>query len=91
MNDSTARAMLGRLCSELRLLADAEVAAGNAIVDAGPSPHASDAPLILFAGPFRVRPSALPAGVDYREINDPHWWKAEYVHPASGGCVACRF
>lgn len=78
------------LCPELRQLVAAELAAGNAIVECGPSVYDPKALLVLLAGPLRCAPAPPPAGVAFREVNDPHWWKSEYVHATTGDCVAAR-
>ena len=80
-----------RLCPELQELLNAELAAGNAIVEYRTGLYAADAVLVLLAKAFRARPRNLPTGVEYREVNDPHWWKAEYFRPATKHCIACRF
>lgn len=79
-----------RLRPELRALLEAELAAGNVIAEAGPGLHGKDSVLVLLAKPFRAAPAAPPPGVQHRMLNDPHWWQAEYVHAASGHCLACR-
>jgi len=80
-----------QLCPELQPLLAAELAAGNRVADCGPSPRQPLGVLVLLAGNFKARPSPLPPGVEYVEINDPHWWKAEYVHQPSGHVLAARF
>jgi hypothetical protein len=80
-----------RLCPELQALLNAELAAGNAVVEYRTGLYAADAVLVLLAKAFRARPRDLPAGVEYREVNDPHWWKAEYFRTATKHCIACRF
>ena len=83
--------MIEQLCPELRVLLDAELAAGNAIVESGRGLYGKGTVLILLAKQFLARPATLPPGVAFREVNDPHWWKAEYFHSPSRHCVACRF
>jgi hypothetical protein len=78
------------LCPELRALVASELAAGNTIVEWGPSLYGHGGVLVLLAKPFRHAPPSLPDGVVFREINDPHWWKAEYFHIATNDCVAAR-
>ena len=80
-----------QLCPELQPLLTAELAAGNRIVDCGPSPRQPQGVLVLLAKDFKARPASLPPGVAYAEINDPHWWKAEYFHQPSGHVLAARF
>ena len=83
--------MIERLCPAIRALLDAELLAGNSVVECSMGLHGKGSVLALLAQPFRVRPATLPEGVEYREVNDPHWWKAEYFHTATKHCIACRF
>jgi hypothetical protein len=79
------------LCPELRgLLAD-ELNAGNRVVDCGPSPHNPRGVLVLLAADFKCRAAVCPPDVYFVEINDPQWWKAEYIHRPSGHVLAARF
>ena len=80
-----------RLCPELRELLNAELAAGNSVVGYRAGLYAADAVLVLLAKAFCAPPKDMPAGVEYREVNDPHWWKAEYFRPATKHCIACGF
>ena len=91
VNRVSEKSALPRLCPELRELLAAELAANNLVVECRAGLYAPDAVLILLSGPFRTTPSSLPAGVEYREVNDPHWWKAEYFHGPTKHCVACRY
>jgi len=80
--------VIGQLCAELRGLLEAELAAGNGIAGAGRGLHGRDAVMVLLNGPFRAKPLALPAGVEWRAVNDPHWWKEEYFHVPTAQCLA---
>lgn len=90
MNPPDRAAIVHRLGPELRALLDAELAAGNTIAEAGPGLHGKDSVLVLLAKPFRTAPASPPPGLQHRVLNDPHWWQAEYVHAATGHCLACR-
>ena len=79
-----------QLCPALRLLLQAELAAGNTIAECGEGLYGQGTILVLLASPFRVAVTALPADVELRSINDPHWWQAEYFHTPTKHCVACR-
>jgi hypothetical protein len=84
-------AHIAALCPELRQFLDAELAAGNQIAETSagwPKPHSI---FVMLALPFKTTPPALPSGVTYLEVNDPHWWKAEYDHAPSGHLLGCRF
>lgn len=69
---------LARFDSKLKRLLDAEIAAGNSIVETGsgwPKPHSV---IVRLRNPFTVAHELKPADVEYRLINDPHWWKDEF-------------
>ena len=76
------------LCTELRTIAEAELAAGNLVAEAS---RLGDYFIVWLAGPFRHKPEQLPPDVKFREVNDPHWWKAEYVHEPTKHVLACKF
>lgn len=80
-----------RLSPEMRGFLNAELAAGNAVEEYRSGLYGPDAVLVLLAKAFRTQPPSLPPGAEYREVNDPHWWKAEYFWPATKHCIACRF
>jgi hypothetical protein len=80
----------GPLCPELDALLRDELAAGNAVREAGPA-LGSPGTLVLLARSFRAQPETLPPEVCLVPVNDPHWWKAEYrcrLHP---DVLACPF
>ena len=82
---------LAQLCPELRDIVDSEIKAGNEIVETHAGwPHETSI-FVNLRKPFLTKPGKLPSGVVFREVNDPHWWKAEYFHEPSGHILACRF
>jgi hypothetical protein len=78
------------LCAELQPLLDAELAAGNRIayhhLNAGP-----DALAVMLKKPFKTKPAGLPSSVTHTEVNDPHWWLAEYRCATHRHLLACQF
>ena len=80
---------VAHLCAELRGLLEAEVAAGNRIAGTGRGLHGKAGVVVLLSDPFRVKPATLPTGVEFRVVNDPLWWQAEYVHHPTQHCLAC--
>jgi hypothetical protein len=79
------------LCQELRPLLDAELAAGNPIVETWKGwPH-KDSLYIMLASPFRVQHASLPPEVQFRAVDDPHYWKSEFVCDRKHHAIACRF
>ncbi len=91
MNASCLEHDLDQLCPELRSLAAAELAAGNDVVDSGTGLYGPETVLVQLRKDFQAPPAQLPPGVRYREVNDPHWWKAEYFHAPTGHCLVCGF
>jgi hypothetical protein len=91
MIDEIDQAALAALCPELRTILDAELAAGNTIAAASRGVGKPTAVHVALRRPFLTLQSSLPSFVTYREINDPHWWKAEYEHSATGHLLVCRF
>jgi hypothetical protein len=79
------------LCQELRPLLDAELAAGNSVTDTWKGwPH-RDSLYIMLARPFTVWRDSLPSGVMFRAVDDPHYWKSEYLCDEVHHAVACGF
>ena len=64
----------------------AELAAGNRILDGG-QPWGSSVQLIRLASPFKTM--SFPAGLVLREVNDPHYWKAELVDERTMEMLVC--
>ena len=85
------QAALAAICPELRAILDAELAAGNTISEASRGAGKPNAVYVALRRPFLTQQPSLPPGVAYREINDSHWWKAEYQHAATGDLLVCRF
>src|SRR5262245_22493946 len=82
---------LAQLCPELREIMELEIEAGNEVVETHAGwPNAASI-FVSLRRPFLVKPHTLPSGVVFREVNDPHWWKAEYFHEPSAHILACRF
>jgi RimJ/RimL family protein N-acetyltransferase len=76
--DSVHQRALSTLYPALAELLRAELAAGNEIAETGGGWPDPDSVFVRVRYPFRARPDPLPEGVQYLELNDPHWWKAEY-------------
>ena len=83
------RPALASLHPDLRAILDAELAAGNSVVETGAGWPDSDSVFVRLREPFRTKPSPLPAGVTYTEPNDPHWWKADYSSASPRHVLAC--
>lgn len=78
---------ISRLCPELRTILDAELVAGNQVVEAWDG-YGS---VVLLAKPFVQRHEGSPGKVEFHEVNDPHYWKAEWRSLETDQVLACRF
>ncbi len=65
------------LCSEIRTLLEAELAAGNQIAYVDRAISDPNAHLVMLKRPFRIAHSP-DARVKRVAVNDPHWWGTEY-------------
>ena len=83
------RPALESLHPDLRAILDAELAAGNSVVETGAGWPDTDSVFVRLREPFRTKPSPLPDGVTYTEPNDPHWWKADYSSKSPRHVLAC--
>ena len=81
--------VLAALHPDLRVILDAELAAGNEVVETGGGWPDADSLFVRLRDPFRTTPSRLPDGVVYTEPNDPHWWKADYTSRSPRHTLAC--
>jgi hypothetical protein len=77
------------LVQPLKSILDAELAAGNTIAEVADWPPKCSL-LIILRRPFHQR-YAETADVEYADINDRHYWKAEYRYKGGQQCLACGF
>lgn len=73
----------------LRSILDAELAAGNEVIDTSCETPEPGSVFVRLRRPFVTRPATLPAEVTYHEPDDPHWWRAEYTTRAPRHVLAC--
>jgi [ribosomal protein S5]-alanine N-acetyltransferase len=62
----------------LKAILHSELAAGNEIAETGGGWPDKNSVFVRLRKPFVTPPSELGDGVQYTELNDPHWWKAEF-------------
>ncbi len=79
------------LCPGLRELLHAELAAGNRLCETWTGWPKENSVGVALALPFKLKPTTLPPGVEYLDVNDTHWWKAEYHHNRRGHLLICKF
>jgi hypothetical protein len=80
---------LERLHPDLKAILAAERAAGNEIAETGLGWPDADSVFVRLRHPFRAPRRELPKGVRFAELNDPHWWKAEYTTESPRHILAC--
>lgn len=87
---ATANAIKARaLTLPLQRILDAELAAGNFVADVSSWPPSCTVLVIL--GRSFMTSAFTSAEVTFHEINDPHYWKAEYRFKGGVETLACRF
>jgi hypothetical protein len=47
--------------------------------------------MVLLRQPFISAPATVPAVLEFRQVNDPHWWLAEYACRQHHDMLACGF
>ena len=80
-----------KLCPPLRSILQSELAAGNEISDTHDGWGREGVVLVGLKQPFLTKPPRLLGGVVHHDVDDPHWWKEEYVHESTGHLLVCRF
>ncbi len=83
---------IGRLSRSLKNIFDKEIVAGNEVVETyiGDWPY-QDTTMVFLKKPFLTPIQRSIPGVEYRLINDPHYWKAQYHDLESKTLLCCKF
>jgi hypothetical protein len=76
----------------LQTFLDAELGAGAKIVEGTANPNWGKLTrLIILDAPFRTTTWQAHSELTFRDINDPHYWRAEVEDVETCELVACRF
>lgn len=78
---------IAALGPELKAVLDAELNAGNYIVET----WENFGFYVLLGKPFQCRHHVDERSLEYRAVDDPHYWKAEIRSRLTDQVVACRF
>jgi len=78
--------IIATLCPELRVILERELEAGNTVVESWDDWGTA----VMLARPFLLA-HPLVEGIEFRRVNDPHYWLAEYLAVGLEQFVACRF
>ena len=77
------------MITELQSILEAELSAGNEISEDTCWPPICER-LVILRYPFKAK-HAPSENVEYVEINDSHYWKAEYRYRGGRQTLACKF
>ncbi|MCL2116543.1 MAG: hypothetical protein FWH29_10025 [Methanobrevibacter sp.] len=73
---------------------DKELLKGNYICEISKNDWSNKKPeskMIFLANPFFTNPQIDLKGIEYREVNDPHYWKAEYHDINDNSFLCCKY
>ena len=79
-----------QLCPRLRQFLDQEIKSGNEIVETWRGWPKGEI-CVALKRPFVVRNWQSPCEVEYRLVDDPHYWKEELRSTHTGHLLVCRF
>lgn len=86
--------VIEKLSTNLSTILQAEIAAGNEVCETstGGFSNCSDSHLFVWLKyPFKTAIRTDLAGIVYRNIDDRHYWKAEYDDTENRQTLACKF
>jgi hypothetical protein len=75
----------------LQRFLEAELSAGNRVVEDSLAQWGELKRVIILGSPFLSRGRVDEGSLSFREINDPHYWKAEVEDSHTKELVACGF
>ena len=82
---------ISRLNSDLSIILEKEISAGNKVDETSSEWPIPDAIFILLEKPFITDINDRPDNVEYTEMTDTRYWKAELFETNSKHILACRF
>jgi hypothetical protein len=77
-----------KMVAPLQRLLEAEIRAGNRIVEVSSWP-AKCRLLVILEGRLRTN-EAVPLGVTFHELQSPHYWHAEFRYEGGIEVLACK-
>jgi len=78
-----------KFSGSLKTILDKELENGNEIVETSNGWPNENSIIAFLKRPFILTYKSEP--VEYRELNDPHYWKAEYYDKNKNHLLVCRF
>ena len=87
--------VVNRFVGVLKDILEEELKAGNKIVETYESKDSDfpvpNATMIFLEKPFRTPVRRDLASIEFSELNDPHYWKAEYFDKQNIQFLCCKF
>lgn len=80
---------LDQFSEALKIIINAEIKLGNEIVETGEGWSNDNTIIIFLKKPFFGIYKA--ENIDYLDLDDIHYWKAEYTDKLTNHTLACRF
>jgi hypothetical protein len=80
---------LNELSKRLKEILHSEISLGNEIVETSKGWPYPETVIVFLRRSFKTEYTIV--GLDYTEINDPHWWKSEYHDRDTKHILACKF
>jgi len=77
------------LSQSLKEILTAEIIYGNKVIETSECWPKANSIIIFLEKPFHKIYSLY--NIEFKEINDPHYWKSEYYDNLSEQILACRF
>ncbi|MFC0344097.1 hypothetical protein [Epilithonimonas hispanica] len=74
---------------ELTEILNREIKLGNQIAETSKGWPQEDAIIIFLDKPFKKQYKF--ENIEFRNIDDPHYWKAEYYDKSNNHILACKF
>ena len=75
----------------LTIILNEEIKLGNKIIETSKGwPHENTI-MVFLEKPFKSRYDSENRDVEFRNINDPYYWKAEYFDMLTNHILACKF
>ncbi|CAL2104429.1 conserved protein of unknown function [Tenacibaculum sp. 190130A14a] len=78
-----------KICTSIEIILNAEITKGNKIVESSKGWPEKKSTLIILEKPFHEKYEI--DNLEYRCLNDPHYWKEEYLDKSNSQTIACRF
>lgn len=73
----------------LKVILDEEIKLGNHIAETSKGWSQDDTVIVFLDKPFKKQYHI--ENIEYRIIDDPHYWKAEYYDSSKNHVLACKF